>query len=154
MKILGIDPGSKAVGFGLLVDGEYADGGTVNVKGKNLQDKLFFIGEELSKILQRTAPDIGFLESTIYYRNVKTALVLGAVRGVILYEFARVNVNVVELSPTRIKESITGNGRAQKEQVAYMLSKLLHISVEGKTDHHTDAIACALAGLRQSKNAL
>lgn len=152
MRILGIDPGSKKLGIGLIEDGRLKKVETIRLNEKDIQKRLLLLSNMLHKFIVEFSPHIAFLESTIYYKNVKTAIQLGAIRGVVLLELAKANINVIELSPTKIKSIITGNGLAKKSQVAYMVRILLNIPDSVKMDENaTDALACALAGAKSMK---
>ena len=152
MRILGIDPGSKKLGIGLIENGSFLKAETLNLRDRDFQKRLYVLSKRFSDILSEFKPHVAFLESTIYYKNVKTAIQLGAIRGVVLLELAKAQIPTVELSPTKIKGSITGNGQAKKAQVAYMVRILLKIPETIEMDENaTDALACALAGARSMR---
>lgn len=149
MRILGIDPGTKKLGIGLIENGIFLKAKTIKLIEKDFQKRLLALSEIFSNTIVELRPNIAFLESTIYYRNVKTAIQLGAIRGVILLELAKAGIPTIELSPTKIKGVITGNGQAKKSQVAYMIKILLNVPDNITMDENaTDALACALAGVR------
>ena len=149
MRIIGIDPGSKKLGIGIIEGRNFIDALTINLKSPDFQTRLLNMSGQFKQVIAKHKPDIAFLESTIYYRNVKTAIQLGAVRGVILLLLAENGIKTVELSPTLIKGSITGNGQAKKSQVAFMIKRLLNIQKDLDIDENaTDALACAFAGLK------
>jgi len=152
MRILGIDPGTRKLGIGVIENGSFLKAQTINLKSKDIQERLVYLSSMLSEFVSELPPHIAFLESTIYYKNVKTAIQLGAIRGVVLLELAKANIKVIELSPTKIKGIITGNGQAKKTQVAYMVKHLLNIPDTVQMDENaTDALACALAGARSMR---
>ena len=149
MRIIGIDPGTKKLGIGVIDNRDFIAAFTINLGISDFQMRLFKLAEQFRKVLNDYMPDVAFLESTIYHKNVKTAIQLGAVRGIVLLLLAEAKIETFELSPTRVKGSITGNGQAKKQQVAYMVRRLLNISEDIFLDEHaTDALACALAGFK------
>ncbi|MGB9824515.1 MAG: crossover junction endodeoxyribonuclease RuvC [Candidatus Hydrothermia bacterium] len=154
MIILGVDPGLRASGI-VIIDNlghiKYTD--TIYSPPGPLSERLNYIYSELSNVLRTYHPDIGVMESTIYHRNVKTALTLGAVRGVIILAMTQNGVPVREISPTKVKLSLTGQGRAKKKQVAYMVKSLLNAKDEF-TEHEYDALGVCLVYLKELKNAI
>ncbi len=152
MRVLGIDPGSRKLGIGIIDNGSFLNSSVINLKDTDFQKRLLELSKKFSEVLEEFEPHVAFLESTIYYKNVKTAIQLGAIRGVVLLELAKRDIPTLELSPTKIKGAITGNGQAKKSQVAYMVKILLNIPDETMMDENaTDALACALAGLRSMR---
>lgn len=145
-RILGIDPGVTATGYGIIENDSVLTIGVIRPSPRfGLQEKLYRIFINLKEILDRWRPDVAVMEEVIYHRNVKSALSLGAARGVVLVALREAGVPVQEISPTTLKLSVTGNGRASKSQVAFMVGQLLKLDVEGVPDHITDALACALS---------
>lgn len=154
MLVIGIDPGLAASGIVVLDDQiEVKFALTLYTRPGALSDRLNYIYGEFSQILSEWKPDIGVLESTIYHKNVRTALNLGAVRGVFLVTMAQHGVPVMEISPTRVKLGLTGQGRARKNQVAYMVQRLVHVDKE-LTEHEYDAAGLCLACLKDIGNAI
>jgi len=154
MLILGIDPGLKASGVA-IIDHNYTVkfSETLYTEAGSLGERLNVIYEGISKVLDAWNPDVVVIESTIYYRNVKTALTLGAVRGTFLLAVAQRGIEVAEISPTKVKVSLTGQGRAKKKQVAYMVKNLVKLNRD-LTEHEFDAVGVCIAYLRSLKNAL
>ncbi len=149
MRIIGIDPGTRKLGIGIIENRDFVAALTINLKTSDFQMRLSNLATQFRNILNEYKPDMAFLESTIYHKNVKTAIQLGAVRGVVLLLLAEAKIETRELSPTRIKGSITGNGQAKKQQVAFMIRRLLNIPEDSILDENaTDALACALAGFK------
>lgn len=145
MKVLGIDPGLSATGFG-LIDGDLKvlDYGVVKTRRGELSERLSEIYDAIDRLLETHHPSWAVLESVIYHKNVNSALLLGAARGVTLLALHRKKVRIAEFSPTAVKLAVTGNGRASKGQVAYMVRKILGIEESDLQDHITDALAVAL----------
>jgi crossover junction endodeoxyribonuclease RuvC len=154
MLILGIDPGLRASGVAVIDHNyEIKFTETLYTETGGLSERLYILYEGISKILDDWNPDVVVIESTIYYRNVKTALTLGAVRGAFLLAVAQKGVEVAEISPTKVKLSLTGQGRAKKKQVAYMVKNLVKLNRE-LTEHEFDAVGVCIAYLRNLKNAI
>ncbi|MEO0242622.1 MAG: crossover junction endodeoxyribonuclease RuvC [candidate division WOR-3 bacterium] len=154
MTIIGIDPGLRASGI-VIIDnlGVIKFAKTIYTPVGTLSERLGFIYTQVSEVIKEYKPDIGVMESTIYYRNVKTALTLGAVRGVIMLAVTQNGIPIKEISPTQVKLSLTGQGRAKKKQVAYMVKTLLGTSNDF-SEHEYDALGVCLAYLRELKNAI
>ncbi len=145
-RVIGIDPGITATGYGLIEGTQVLDTGVIRPSARlSLPEKLYYIFINLKEILDRWRPDAAVIEEVIYHRNVRSALSLGAARGVVLVALRMADVDIHEISPTAVKLAVTGNGRASKEQVAFMIGNLLNFDVNGVSDHVTDALACAMA---------
>lgn len=147
MRILGIDPGTRIAGYG-LIDIERNQPRAVNWgtfgagKAASLAGRLQIICGALSEFLIQHTPDVCVVESLFFARNARTALALGHARGALLLAVARAGVPVAEYSPLEVKQAIVGYGRAEKEQVRRMVIRLL--AIRGGTPPCTDA-ADALA---------
>lgn len=149
MIILGIDPGSRCCGYGILhvEKKSIAAAGCDIVKVDEkmpLSNRLHQIHETIDKIIKRYSPDIVAIETIFYGKNIKSAFTLGHARGVIMLAVVQNNLDIVEYSPREIKRSVVGNGNASKEQVMYMIDKLLGIKLEKKMEDAADALAIAL----------
>ena len=129
MIILGIDPGSRFCGYGVLeihkrkIVAAGCDVIKISPKLK-LADRLVLIHSEVVKIILEYKPDISAVESIFYGKNIKSAFTLGHVRGTILLALAQNNLSIEEYSPREVKKAVVGNGNASKEQVKYMLEKM------------------------------
>ncbi len=144
-RIIGIDPGIRATGYGLIENWKVLDVGVIKPSANSdFSEKLYYIFVSLKEILDRWRPDVAVIEEVIYHRNVRSALSLGAARGAVLVALRTAGVEIHEVSPTAVKLAVTGNGRATKNQVAFMIKNLLNFQVEGVSDHITDALACAV----------
>ncbi len=153
MKILGIDPGIRHVGLALLEEGRLHGLQEHQPRGATLALKLLDLERFLDAVLQAWQPSVAVLEQVIYHRNVRAALTLGAARGVTLLTLARHGLEIRELSPTRIKQAVTGNGRASKAQVLFMVQRLTGHPGPWN-DHTADAAACALAYALEAQHAV
>lgn len=148
MIILGVDPGSIRTGYGAIEsDGRQhhlLEMGVLVPPAIALPERLRFIHEGLGAILTRLRPQAMAVEDLFHAVNVRSALVLGHVRGVILLAGAEAGIPVHAFSPATVKAQITGFGRAEKRQVALMVSRLLALPGEIAAGDSTDALAVAL----------
>lgn len=150
MRVLGIDPGTAATGFGVVETGErgqlrLVECGVIRpAPGTPLALRLAEIYAGLAELLARHRPDVLAVEEAFYARNVRTTLVLGSARGVILLAGAQAGVIVAEYAPATIKQAVTGRGAALKPQVAYMVAQLLRLKVAPSPADAADGVAVAL----------
>jgi len=154
--ILGIDPGSLNVGYGILQVEKRkivaAGCDTLKINPKlQLAERLVLIHSKMDKIIAEYKPNIAVVETIFYGKNIKSAFTLGHARGVILLALAQHNIEIVEYSPREVKKSVVGNGNASKEQVAYMVQKILTLSTKPKTEDAADALAIALCQFNKNK---
>ncbi len=148
MIFLGIDPGSRMCGYGLLETErrKITAVGYDVIKldpAATLSERLAAIYREILLIIKENKPDIVGLETIFYGKNIQSAFTLGQVRGVILLAIAQEKVSLAELSPREVKKGVTGNGNASKQQVQYMLPKLLGLKIDNLPDDAADALAVA-----------
>ena len=150
MKILGIDPGSRICGWGVIEEVKDArtlahiDNGLIAPKVKlALADKLGVIYEGLTEVIRKHRPDEVAVESLIYAKNAKSALVLGHARGAALLAANQAGLPVAEYSPNGIKQAVCGYGHAGKDQVARMVMAILNLPEVAQSDA-SDALACAI----------
>lgn len=162
MKVLGIDPGSETLGWG-VVEGEnlkYAlvDYGTVKSSPKeDFSKRLLKIGVGVGEVIEKFQPDVISVEEAFYANNVKVALKLGQVRGVVLYVGEQHNLEVSEYAPRLIKQTVVGYGNAEKHQVQEMVRLLLRMKTIPQPHDAADALAIAIchfhhAGTRNKIN--
>ena len=156
MRILGIDPGLTRTGFGIIdINNEtfkLVDCGIIKPNNKDkLEKRLLTIFTDMSKILEQYKPTIVSIEEVFYGKNVKSALLLGQARGAAMLSAASKKVNIFEYSAKKIKQSITGNGNANKDQVKYMVASILNIKNLDIPSDASDALAIALCHSRQLK---
>ena len=150
MRVLGIDCGSEFTGFGVV---ELGDGralrcvaaGVIRLPVREgLPRKLERIFQELSVVIVEHRPDMVAIEDVFHAANTRTALVLGHVRGVVLLAGAQAGLPVHEFPPAAVKQQITGFGRAEKGQVAFMVARMLGLAGKGEAGDASDALAVAL----------
>ncbi len=156
MIILGIDPGSYNVGYGILqverrkIVAAGCDTITINSKIQ-LAERLTLIHSGMDKVISEYNPDIAVIETIFYGKNIKSAFTLGHARGVIMLALAQQNIEIFEYSPREVKKSVVGNGNASKEQIQYMVQKILNLSTKPKTEDAADALAIALCHFNKNK---
>lgn len=149
MIILGIDPGSITTGYAFLdTDGKnpkVLEYGILHAaETKPLEDRLLHILTELEKLLDKYKPQALSMEGVFFYKNPKSALVLGHIRGAVLVACRRRGMTYNEYPPTVVKQSITGKGSASKDQVANMVFARLGIDRGDLPLDASDALAIAL----------
>jgi crossover junction endodeoxyribonuclease RuvC len=147
--ILGIDPGTNVMGYGvILTEGKkfkLLQFGVIHLKKYETHElKLKKIFERICGILDEFTPDSMALEAPFYGANVQSMLKLGRAQGVAMAAALSKEIPITEYSPKKVKQSVTGNGNASKEQVAAMLQTLLGIEELPKLLDATDALAVAL----------
>ena len=152
MLALGIDPGTAICGYGLvkeersrLIPVHY--GAVITDKDMLPEMRLRKIFEELTGLIKLYKPDFMSVEKLFFNKNVTTAIAVGQARGVIVLTAALQNIPVAEYTPIQIKQAITGTGRADKNQVTFMVQKLLNLKVKPTPDDVADALAIAICGL-------
>jgi len=145
--VLGIDPGSHATGFGVINTGPVVrllEGGVIRTKSKDpLEDRLHTIHRGLSEVFSRHMVQAMAVEDLFTAKNVRSSLILGHARGVILLAGAQAGLAVSSYAPREIKMALTGNGNSTKEQVRFMVMRILGLKEEPPMDM-SDALAVAL----------
>ena len=149
MRILGIDCGSQVTGYGVIEsDGArhaFVEAGVIKTNPKDpLPLRLLQIGLRLREILSAAAPQEAAVEDSFFSVNARSALKLTQVRGATLFVLAEAGVPVSEYPPATVKSTVVGHGRAEKEQVAWMLRSLLKIEGEIGPLDASDALAVAV----------
>jgi len=150
MRILGIDPGLQVCGYACLEAGgdkeTLIEAGVIRIaSGSAIEEKLNRIAEDTQSLLENFKPDVVAVEELYsHYAHPKTAILMGHARGVILQRCAQAAIEVRSFSATRIKKSITGNGRASKEQVQKTIQTILSLPQIPEPNDVADAIAAAL----------
>jgi len=149
MIVLGVDPGSLHTGYGavesdgrrhrLIEKGALAPGQRLS-----LPEKLRHIHAGVADLIGRLRPDALAVEDVFHAVNTRTALVLGHVRGVVLLAGAQAGLPIYEYPPATVKLQITGFGRAEKTQVAFMVTRMLELDAAVEAGDATDALAVAL----------
>lgn len=155
--ILGVDPGTRIMGYGLILVKNkklsLVKYGVINlVKYDNQALKLKKIAERMQQIVEEYKPDEMALEAPFYDKNIQVALKLGRAQGVAMAAALVKEIPISEYAPRKIKQSVTGNGNASKEQVAAMLRNILRFTEEDILLDATDALGVAVCHYFQSRN--
>jgi len=148
LRILGIDPGSVKTGYGLIeFSGNriiHLASGCIKLNNKNeLVDRLLMLSIQLGKLIEEFKPNCGAVENIFYAKNARSALTLGHARGVILLKFAECKIPINEYQPLKVKQTVVGVGRADKNQVNHMVKILLNLKKILQEDE-ADALAVAI----------
>ncbi|MAT38069.1 MAG: crossover junction endodeoxyribonuclease RuvC [Ectothiorhodospiraceae bacterium] len=149
MIILGVDPGSRRTGYGVIAcrgnSFSRIDSGTIMLESfKTLPERLHALHQRLDELIREHTPDAFSLETAFYNKNVQSTLKLGHVRGVAMLCAAQHGLDIYEYSPREVKRAVTGNGGAAKQQIEYMVKNLLAFEGEFAHDDEADGIALAL----------
>ena len=148
MKILGIDPGTRNCGYAIVEKNgnsiKLIEAGLIKIKTKILQEQIVEMTEGFDLIFAKHEIDEVSIEDMFYAFNPKTVIKLAQFRGAISLKVLQEFGNFAEYTPLQVKQAVTGNGKATKEQVSFMVKRLLNIKKEIKPLDITDAIAIAL----------
>lgn len=149
MRILGIDPGTGIVGFGVIdakgQDKTLVDAGVIRTAAHQpLEERLVEIYDEIKTVIAENKPEIMVIEKLYFARNVTTAISVSHARGVMLLAGKQADLHIIEMTPLEIKQSITGYGQATKDQVQQMVQTMLSLKSLPKPDDCADALAAAL----------
>jgi len=156
--ILGIDPGTLMMGYGII---EVYDGSNIHLKEmnvlklsgkKNNHERLQLIHDKICRLIEQHHPQEFAIEAPFFGKNVQSMLKLGRAQGVAIAAAMSANLSVTEYSPKKVKQSITGNGNADKDQVWKMLQRILLIDQRPKHYDATDALAVAICHHFQSRS--
>jgi crossover junction endodeoxyribonuclease RuvC len=154
MRILGIDPGSRITGYGLI---EGTPRGprvlaydVIKPPACDLPDRLVYLYRGLSELMTEHEPDVVAVETAFYHKSARSTLVLGQVRGVLVMGARERGVEVSEISPREVKLAVTGNGGASKEQVQFMVRSVLKLKELPPVDA-SDALALAICTWQRAK---
>jgi crossover junction endodeoxyribonuclease RuvC len=156
-RILGIDPGTNVLGFGVLqAEGQrltIIDMGVVTFRhvGEEQTEKLKYIFEQVQDIILQHRPTEMAIEAPFFGKNVQSMLKLGRAQGVAIAAGMVNALSIAEYMPKKIKRAVTGNGNASKEQVAGMLETILHAQLSDQYLDATDALAAAVCHFFQGK---
>jgi len=156
MRVLGVDCGTEYTGYGVVELGH--DGaliclscGAIKLSTRDaMPARLATIFEGLGRIITQHRPDNVAIEDIFYALNVKSALKLGQVRGVAMLAASTAGLNVSEYSPLSIKSAVVGYGRAEKQQVQHMVTRLLNLAETPEPADAADALAIAICHLHTS----
>jgi crossover junction endodeoxyribonuclease RuvC len=149
MRIIGIDPGTGILGFGIIeiTKGKprLVDAGIIRTPVKEDDAvRLVTIYEELTDIISQTKPDEMSVEKLFFAQNVTTAMTVAQARGVVLLCGKMIGLTIYEYTPLQIKQALTGYGRAEKRQIQEMVRVILQLKDIPKPDDCADALAAAI----------
>ena len=155
MLTLGIDPGTAICGFGVVeqIGGQLIakNFGVITTSPQALmQDRLLKIHGELDALIKKFQPQVMGIEKLFFGKNSTTAIPVAQARGVVLLCAAQNNLDLLEITPNEVKQSITGYGHADKSQVIFMVTKILNLPEPPKPDDAADALAIAIAASYES----
>lgn len=164
MRVFGIDCGSETTGYGVVESSQasgrashspdlvsIAFGGISPPKKQTLPERLAFVHKHLAALLAEHQPDIVAVEEVFYSVNAKSALKLGHVRGIALLAIANAGLTLAEYAPLTIKSTVTGYGLAQKEQVQFMVARLLNLPEPPQPADAADALAIAICHIHHAQ---
>ncbi len=148
MIYLGIDPGSRNCGYGIIkVEEKRIVGVNYDIikltSKQELSERLVIIYDTIVEVINSFQPNQVAVETIFYGKSIRSAFTLGHVRGAIILAIAKYGLNVNEYSPREVKKGVTGNGNASKQQVQFMLPKLLGIGSKFISEDAADALALA-----------
>jgi crossover junction endodeoxyribonuclease RuvC len=154
MIVLGIDPGTALLGYGVVVAGDdpqlVAFGAIETRADRAMPERLSTLFDEVTALISRHRPDVLSVEQLFFARNVTTAIAVGQARGVVLLAAARAGVPVVEYSPSEVKHAVVGYGKADKSQMQEMVRIILGLDLTPQPDDAADALAVALCHAQRS----
>jgi crossover junction endodeoxyribonuclease RuvC len=149
MRIIGIDPGTGILGFGVIEflksESRLVDAGVIRTPVKEDDaNRLQIIYDELTDIIFATKPQIMAVEKLFFSQNVTTAMTVSQARGVVLLTGKQAGLDIYEYTPLQIKQALTGYGRADKQQIQEMVKVILKLNRIPKPDDCADALAAAI----------
>lgn len=145
--ILGIDPGSRKTGYGVVLEQDgvlsYIGSGVIKTGDGPLYERLLVIYESVEQIINQFRPEVLAIEETFLSQNVQSTIKLSEARSVAMVACAKAGMPVYEYGPRQIKQALTGQGGADKQQVQFMVKKTLGLNGLPQVDA-SDALACAI----------
>ena len=149
MRILGIDPGTATLGFGVIDSDnqklKFIDGGVITTKpDRTTAERLETIYNELVSIIAETKPVVMAVEKLFFAQNVTTAMTVSQARGVIMLCGQKAKLEIFEYTPLQIKQALTGYGRAEKKQIQEKVRVMLQMNAVPQPDDCADALAAAI----------
>jgi len=145
MKILGIDPGTARLGWGVIDNEVMVDCGCLETPPKQPEEKrLSSLFIKLNELIKQHRPETAAVEKLFFFKNQTTLIPVAQSRGVVLLAAAQNNLPVFSYTPLQIKQAVTGYGRAEKIQVQQMVKLILKLKIIPRPDDAADALAVAL----------
>ena len=154
MRILGIDPGLNITGYGIIeISGDsvaVSEAGVVRTNAKDsMAERLLVIGRDIASVIDQFKPDAVAIEDLYsHYNHPRTAIIMGHARGIVFMKAAEAGIRIFPYSSTKVKNALTGNGRASKRQVQQMICSTLNLAGAPEPPDVADALAVALCHLR------
>ena len=157
MRILGVDPGVARTGYAVIETQQGKDslsplrfGCIETSKDEPFFNRLKIIYAKISDIIEKYSPDVLGIEELFFCKNAKTALQVGQARGAIIVAGVNADLEIASYTPLEVKLAIVGYGKASKQQVQFMVKKLLHLEETPKPDDVADALAIAMCYINRS----
>ena len=162
MRVLGVDPGTQITGYGVIETGNGRGRGTPGIarliecgvfrfgRSNSLPHRLAELHHEIALLIKRHQPSVLALEDAFYHKNVRTTLVLGHARGVILLAAQQQGLDIAQYAPAMIKKTVVGAGGARKHQVGAMVAHLLRLKSAPQPPDAADGVAAALTFILRS----
>lgn len=148
MIILGLDPGTTIVGYGIIEKTQNTlrciDYGTIKSPMTQNRDKFLNIHNKLNELIKKHRPDAAVIEKLFFFKNLKTAIAVSEARGVLILTCVLNHIPLQEYTPLQIKQAVTGYGKADKQQVQKMVKIILNLGAIPKPDDAADALAAAI----------
>jgi crossover junction endodeoxyribonuclease RuvC len=152
VRVLGVDPGTAITGYGVIETGNgtpalgrLVECGTIRfARTSSLAQRLAELHAGIAALIEKHRPTALALENAFYHKNVRTTLVLGHARGVVLLAAQQQRLDIAEYPPATVKKTVVGSGGAQKSQVAAMVARLLRLKHAPKPADAADGVAVAL----------
>ena len=164
MRVLGVDPGTQITGYGVIETGN--GGGTPGLgrliecgvfrfgRSNSLPHRLAELHHAIAQLIKRHQPSVLALEDAFYHKNVRTTLVLGHARGVILLAAEQQGLEIAQYAPAMIKKTVVGAGGAKKNQVGAMVARLLRLKSAPQPADAADGVAAALTFILRGMRAV
>jgi len=149
LKIIGIDPGINATGYGIIQDDDFVNAGTIRPQNLDGYNKFLEICRNIESLLLINKPDLVVLEKVFYKKNIASLIRASELRGAIILTLISNNIPICEYSPAQIKLTMTGNGRASKKQVQYFVEKIITRGRKKISNHAIDALAIAYTAFQK-----
>ncbi len=158
MKVIGVDPGTRVTGYGIVqkADNQFfpVEYGVIKPPASRpLSKRYSIIFDGLTEIISDFSPDVVAVESTFYVRNISSAMKLSQVRGIVLLAASKAGLEVYEYAPRKVKQAVCGRGGATKYQVQKMVQSLLSLDVPPEPVDASDAMAIAICHLQSINHA-
>ena len=162
MRVLGVDPGTAITGYGVIETGNGGGGWTPGMgrliecgvfrfgRNTSLPHRLAELHHEIAQLIRRHQPAVLALENAFYHKNVRTTLVLGQARGVVLLAAQQAGLVIAEYPPATVKKTVVGAGGAAKSQVAAMVARLLRLRQAPRPPDAADGVAVALTHIMRA----